>query len=229
MAGRARSRSRTAAAAAAGRHRPRSGLPAITTSRIARPMPTTPKTPGGRGSPPHGERDQCAEPPQCRHAAGQRAQDRPDDHRAAEAADDRDQGHHDQPDHRAARVGGPGAGADRQDRGAQIAADAPADDQVERRQPVEVLAGGGCHVHRPDRALLGPLQEEVMVSRVVARTVPPPVATRSVSLVPRGSMTRAPSMSRFRICFRAVAASDTARGRAVSRAAASAGPPSARR
>lgn len=51
-----------------------------------------------------------------------------------------------------------------------------------------------------------------MVSRVVARTVPPPVATRSVSLVPRGSMTRAPSMSRFRICCRAVAASDTARG-----------------
>lgn len=104
------------------------------------------------------EDDQGAQACQRPHAARERAEHRADDDRAADAARDRVQRHHRGTDHRALPVGGLGARADRQDRGAEVAADAPAHDQVERGEAVEVVRGGRGHVHGPYRALLRPLR-----------------------------------------------------------------------
>ncbi len=66
----------------------------------------------------------------------------------ARPASDRVERQHGQPDDRPLSVGGPRPGADGEDRGAQIAADAPAHDEVERRQAAAVARVGRCHVHR---------------------------------------------------------------------------------
>lgn len=104
------------------------------------------------------EDDQGAESGQGPHAARECAEHRSDDDRAADPARDRVQRHDSGADERALPVGGPGARADRQDRSAEVAADAPAHDQVEGRQAVEVLRGGRGHVHGSHRALPGLLR-----------------------------------------------------------------------
>ncbi|SFN84542.1 hypothetical protein SAMN04487980_103458 [Streptomyces sp. cf124] len=104
------------------------------------------------------EDHQGPQPPQRRQAPRQGAEDGPGDDRAAESAEDREQREGAEADDPAPEVGGPCARAHRQCRGAQIAAHAPAHDQIEGREPVGVPDVGRGHVHRSYRAALGPFQ-----------------------------------------------------------------------
>src|SRR5271166_4115986 len=98
----------------------------------------------GQGDGADREDQQGAEPPQGYQVAGERAEDRADHDGAGQNGDDRVRAEGDQPVEGAAGGGGPGAGGDAEQRGDEVAADAPPDDEVEAGQAAVVT---GLHRH----------------------------------------------------------------------------------
>ena len=138
---------------------------------------------GDRGG---AEHDQRAEPPQREQVPGQRAQQLVDDQRAEQPGQDRVRHHRQQPDHSPTRRRRPRAAGDAEQRGHEVAADDPADDEVEARSGHDRrrTAAARCRWSSTVRRWAASTCAATC-STAVATDVPPPEATSSWSRAPR--------------------------------------------